>query len=219
MSATSVSSISSSLTSAAGTPSNGGASSAQEQQDRFLKLLVAQLNNQDPLHPLDNAQMTTQIAQINTVGGIEKVNQTLKGIADQFGAMQVLQGSSLLGHDVLIESNQMSNADGKATGVVDLADAADSVKVDILTPGGQVLDSFDLGPQAQGRHHFNWDSSKYTGTGAPQFRVAATQGTVAVAATLLGQDKVISVGSVGGQLSIQLQNRGNVTYGNVKAIL
>ena len=54
----------------------------QASQDRFLKLLVAQLNNQDPLNPMDNAQMTTQMAQINTVSGIQELNATLKGMAD-----------------------------------------------------------------------------------------------------------------------------------------
>jgi flagellar basal-body rod modification protein FlgD len=47
-------------------------------QDRFLKLLTTQLKNQDPLNPMDNAQMTSQLAQISTVDGIEKLNATLQ---------------------------------------------------------------------------------------------------------------------------------------------
>ena len=43
-------------------------------EDRFLKLLVAQMQNQDPLNPMDNAQVTSQMAQINTVSGIDKLN-------------------------------------------------------------------------------------------------------------------------------------------------
>ena len=76
-------------------------------QDRFLKLLVAQLNNQDPLNPMDNAQMTTQMAQINTVSGIQELNATLKGMAAQFGSMQTLQGTSLIGREALVESNKL----------------------------------------------------------------------------------------------------------------
>ena len=57
---------------------------ANASQDRFLKLLVAQLNNQDPMNPMDNAQMTSQMAQINTVSGIQQVNETLKSMATQF---------------------------------------------------------------------------------------------------------------------------------------
>ena len=58
-------------------PSNLNATTANDSaaaQDRFLKLLVAQLNNQDPMTPMDNAQMTSQIAQINTVTGIQQLN-------------------------------------------------------------------------------------------------------------------------------------------------
>jgi flagellar basal-body rod modification protein FlgD len=48
----------------------------EKNQDRFLKLLVSQLKNQDPLNPLDNAQVTTQLAQISTVTGLEQLNAT-----------------------------------------------------------------------------------------------------------------------------------------------
>ena len=53
-------------------------SATTEAQDRFLKLLTTQLKNQDPLNPMDNAQMTSQLAQISTVDGIEKLNATLQ---------------------------------------------------------------------------------------------------------------------------------------------
>jgi flagellar basal-body rod modification protein FlgD len=58
--------------------------------DRFLKLLVAQMQNQDPLNPMDNAQVTSQMAQINTVNGIERLNTTVQGLSGQFVQMQAL---------------------------------------------------------------------------------------------------------------------------------
>ena len=92
-------------------------------QDRFLKLLVAQLNNQDPMNPLDNAQMTSQIAQINTVTGIQQLNDTVKGLVSQFAAQQMLQGSAMVGHQVLAEGNTLSvdTESGQATEAFDLA--------------------------------------------------------------------------------------------------
>ena len=60
------------------TGGSGTVSDATAAQDRFLKLLVAQLNNQDPMNPMDNAQMTSQMAQINTVTGINKLNETIR---------------------------------------------------------------------------------------------------------------------------------------------
>ena len=74
-------------------------------QDRFLKLLVAQLNNQDPMNPLDNAQMTSQIAQINTVTGIQQLNQTMESMSAQFNSLQVMQGTALIGRNVMTEGS------------------------------------------------------------------------------------------------------------------
>ncbi|MDP1998960.1 MAG: flagellar hook capping FlgD N-terminal domain-containing protein [Rhodoferax sp.] len=195
------------------------ASDANASQDRFLKLLVAQLNNQDPMNPMDNAQMTSQMAQINTVTGIQQVNETLKNMAEQFTAMQVLQGSSMVGHNVLVEGNALTRIDGVASGAVELAGATDAVKLEILSPGGVVLETFNMGALPAGRHPFNWDASGYKGTGEPSFRVTASAGGKAVASTSFAQDKVVSVGSDNGALSVQLQGRGAVAYSSVKAIL
>jgi flagellar basal-body rod modification protein FlgD len=188
-------------------------------QDRFMTLLVAQLKNQDPMSPMDNAQMTSQMAQINTVTGIEKVNATLKSMASQFTAMQVLQGSSMVGRDVMVESNSLTRRDGLGGGAIDLSGKADSIKVDILSPGGQVLETFNMGALDAGRHYFDWDSSSYTGTGDPSFRVTATLAGQAVASTSLARDAVVSVSSENGAMTVQLQGRGPVAYDRIKAIL
>ena len=90
------------------------ATSTTATQDRFMTLLVAQLKNQDPMSPMDNAQMTSQMAQINTVTGIQQVNDTLKSMATQFTSLQVLQGSSMVGHNVLVASNTLSINSGVA---------------------------------------------------------------------------------------------------------
>ena len=76
------------------TDATKGESTTEEAQNRFLKLLVTQLRNQDPLNPLDNAQMTSQLAQMSTVSGIEKLNTTLTGLVDSFGNSQAMQASA-----------------------------------------------------------------------------------------------------------------------------
>ena len=208
---------------AASTSTLGGtsttASTTDAAQDRFLKLLVAQLNNQDPMNPMDNAQMTSQMAQINTVTGIQQVNDTLKSMAEQFTAMQVLQGSSMVGHDVLIEGNALVRNDGVASGAIDLTGNADAVKVNIVSPAGQVLDIINLGALGAGRHSFDWDASNYQSTGEPTFSVTATQGGKAVGFSTLTRDKVVSVGSDAGAMTVQLRDHGAAAYTSVKAIL
>jgi flagellar basal-body rod modification protein FlgD len=192
---------------------------ASASQDRFLKLLVAQLNNQDPMNPLDNAQMTSQIAQINTVSGIQQVNETLKSMSDQFASLQVLQGSSMVGRNVLVEGAKLNIQDGKAAGAIDLTARAESVKIDIVSPGGTVLDTLNLGAKEGGRHAFTWDASKYSGTGSPSYRVTATTGGQNVASTSMVQDKVTSVGSENGAMLVQLANNAAVGYSKIKSLL
>ena len=194
-------------------------SAMDEAQDMFLTLLVAQLNNQDPMNPMDNAEMTSQMAQINTVTGIQQVNDTLKSMADQFAAMQVIQGSNMVGHDVLIDGNTLTVQDGKAGGAIDLSAQAESVKVEILSPGGLVLDTLNLGALDAGRHNFEWDASKYTESGSPTFKVTATLGGKTIDSTSMARASVSSVSSDAGVMKVQLANGTSIAYTSVKAIL
>jgi flagellar basal-body rod modification protein FlgD len=205
----------------AATATSASGTDAASMQDRFLKLLVAQIHNQDPMSPMDNAQMTTQMAQINTVNGIQQLNQTLTSMAAQFNTLQVLQGTSMVGQNVLTTGATLSGdpSTGLAGAAFDLASAADKVTVDVLDPNGQVLDSVDMGSLAQGRHGFDWDTSRYQGAGSPTYRVTATLGTKAVSADLLVREKVLSVGTANGAMSIGLQSGRSVGYSNIAAIL
>jgi flagellar basal-body rod modification protein FlgD len=198
---------------------SAGQTSADAQQDRFLKLLVAQLNNQDPMNPMDNAQMTSQMAQINTVSGIQQLNETMKSMASQFTSMQVMQGAGMIGHGVMLESNTLSIDAGKARGAIDLQGDASNVSVQILSPGGQVLDTLNLGAATAGRHTFEWDASGYTDTASPSFKIVATSGKQTVAATALAQDTITSIGTSGGTMSVQLKGRAAVGYDAIQAIL
>ena len=193
--------------------------SADAQSDRFLKLLVAQLNNQDPMNPMDNAQMTSQMAQINTVTGITQLNDTIKTMASQFTSMQVLQGSSLVGREVLTSGRNISINAGVGKAAFELSGNADKVTVQVLSPGGQVLDTLNLGAQTTGRHNFDWNASKYTGSGSPIFNVVATQGTTSVTATPLSRGTVESISNDSGTMSLTLKGGTMVAYDAIKTIL
>ena len=189
-------------------------------QDRFLKLLVAQLNNQDPMNPLDNAQMTSQIAQINTVTGIQQLNQTMQSMAEQFNSLQVMQGTALIGRNVLTEGSSLAVADKVGKGGIELPLAATNVKIEVTTAGGQVLDTIDLGAKAAGRHTFDWDASKYTGaTDALQFRIKAVNGSTTLSSTPLALSKVTAAGAEDGQLKLTLANGKSISYSQIKALV
>lgn len=205
-----------------GTGSSSGSSSAAaaatEASDRFLKLLVTQMQNQDPLNPMDNAQVTTQMAQISTVSGIDKLNTTVSGLNGQFLQMQALQGASLVGRDVWIEGTKLQvGADGKGEAAYNLSGAADKVKVEVLNGAGTVVDTLDLGAETSGRHSFTWDNAKGLDASGFTFRVTATSGAAAVNSTPLMLDTVESVGIDGDTLTLALTKSGDVPYAKVLA--
>jgi flagellar basal-body rod modification protein FlgD len=187
-------------------------------QDRFLKLLVAQLNNQDPMNPMDNAQMTSQIAQINTVTGIQQLNDTVKGLVSQFSAQQMLHGAAMLGHDVLMPGSTLNIENGVAKGAIDLASSSDNVTINIFSPGGQLLESLNLGAKAEGRHTFEWDASAYQGQ-TVKFTVAASAGNQGVTSTPLISSSIESISNDNGLMKLNLKGGTSVSYNDVTAIL
>jgi len=172
-------------------------SEAKDASDRFLTLLVTQLRNQDPLNPLDNAQVTTQLAQLSTVSGINKLNDTLTALAASMSASQTLQAAGIVGHNVLVPGNQMQLADGTAAGGFTLAQGADHVVVTIADASGARVRQLDLGAMAGGTHVFAWDGNTDAGAvaddGVYTVDVAATAGGNVVPADALSSARVIGL--------------------------
>ena len=199
------------------TGSTNSVSDATEAQDRFLKLLVAQLNNQDPMNPMDNAQMTSQMAQINTVTGINKLNETMSSMVSQLLSTQILQSASMVGHNVLMAGNTLTIQNKVAAGAVELGASADSVTVEISSPGGQVLGTFDMGAKNAGRHEFTWDASAYEGQ-TVKLSVKASIGGKSVSASPMTVETIESVSNESGVLKLNLANGNSVSYTDVAAI-
>jgi flagellar basal-body rod modification protein FlgD len=196
---------------------------AQDIQDRFLKLLVTQLQNQDPLNPMDNAQITSQMAQLSEVSGIEKLNETLNSLSQS----QASQAASLIGRNVVAPGsfiNLVSN-NGVTGGVagVELPADADNVTVTIVDSNNQVVKTLQLGKQAAGDQLFTWDGTTDAGGTAPaggySFSVAATSAGSTITPVSLSAGTVDSIlmTSSGPQLSVS--GLGNLDMSAVKEIL
>ncbi|MCX7178553.1 MAG: flagellar hook assembly protein FlgD, partial [Proteobacteria bacterium] len=132
-------------------------------EDRFLKLLVTQLKNQDPLNPLDNAQVTSQMAQISTVSGIDKLNATLQALSASMTPNQTLQAATMIGHGVLVAGSGMDLKAGVGLGGFELASAAESNKVSVTDASGALVSTIDLGAQPAGIVKFQWDGKDSAG--------------------------------------------------------
>lgn len=209
-------------TGALGTLTSATGSSADSEQ-RFLKLLVTQLNNQDPLNPLDNAQLTSQLAQMSTVSGIEKLNGAFQSLLAQSGSSQVLQSASLIGRTVLVPGNELALKQGVAAPfAVDVTGAADSVNVTITNAAGEAVRSYDLGALPPGVRTLSWDGLGDEGVpvaeGSYTLNVGALGGASAVAATALTYANVSSVAQGAAGVSLDLESGRKVSLGDVRLI-
>jgi flagellar basal-body rod modification protein FlgD len=222
-SATSASDLFASINSTNAKNSGEATSTNQAAEDRFLKLLVTQLKNQDPLNPMDNAQMTSQLAQINTVSGIEKLNTTLTSLSDTFTSGQAMQAAGLVGKGVLVAGSQLALANGQAYGGVSLSGAADQVRLQILNASGAVVQTQDLGARDAGNFSFAWDGMNDAGAAVPngnyRFVVEATRGGEKVASDPLQVGTVSAVVRSKNGFLLDLGALGTVDFKNVQQIL
>ena len=114
--------------------------SASGMEDRFLTLLVTQMQNQDPLNPMQNAELTSQLAQINTVKGVATLNATLEKLLGSYSDALSMQSASLVGKNVLAAGNKLPLGANGAIGGVNLAGAADQVTITISNAQGVKVD-------------------------------------------------------------------------------
>ena len=208
--------------------------SVQADTDKFMTLLVTQLKNQDPLNPLDNAQVTSQLAQLSTVTGVNKLNATLESLKSSYQSAEAMQATNLIGHGVLVEGNKLGLNDGKAILGVELASAADKVQVVITsTTTGKEVATIELGPQEAGVVPIAWDGvpdpTKVDANGKPvtlpngsyTYKVVAMRGGEELKdAKALAFDSVSSVttNSKDG-IKLNLPVKGAVTMADIKQVL
>lgn len=191
-------------------------------QDQFLKLLVAQMQNQDPMNPMDNAQITSQMAQISTVNGIDSLNATMSNLSTSFLSGQSMQAANLIGHTVLAPATSINLSNGQAVGAVDLSGNADDVQVSIQDNLGNMIQKIDLGAQKAGTIPFTWDGSGANGQaqadGTYKISVAATQGSATVQASTLGAGQVQSVALNSDGATLSVSGIGSVSTSQVAQI-
>ncbi|WP_312949028.1 flagellar hook assembly protein FlgD [Superficieibacter sp.] len=198
--------------------------SASDLQSSFLTLLVAQLKNQDPTNPLQNNELTTQLAQISTVSGIEKLNTTLGSISGQIDSSQSLQASTLIGHGVMIPGTTVLSGNKTTTPFgVELQQAADKVTATITDKSGKVVNTIDIGNLTAGVHTFSWDGTMTDGTAAPEgsynVSIAASNGATQLVAQPLQFALVQGITRSDKGNTLDLGTYGTTTLDEVRQII
>jgi flagellar basal-body rod modification protein FlgD len=166
------------------------------------------MKNQDPLNPMDNAQVTSQMAQLSTVSGIDKVNSTLKALTDSLSAGQAMSATGMIGHGALVPGSSMDLHQGQAVAGVNLEQGADSLKVLIKDGANNVVRTIQLGAQKPGVVPVAWDGvddqGKEMADGAYKISAEAVTGdkTTPAATLSFGMVNGVAPGSAGTKLDV-----------------
>ncbi|WNL38869.1 flagellar hook assembly protein FlgD [Halomonas sp. PAMB 3232] len=227
------SSVINSINGANGSRPNLSASQSQEMRDSFMTLLITQLQNQDPMNPMDNSEMTSQLAQINTVSGIEQLNDTLNGITQQMDAGRALQAAGLIDKSVLVPGNNVKvgvNDEGITYATpfgIELDSPAEQVVATVTGKSGEVLYTRELGPVNAGVESFSWGGMTNDNVAVPagvysvNFRATNADGELLESRALnYALVHGVSPGAKGSDVRLDLGAvYGQVTLDQIKQIL
>jgi len=230
----SVSDVSSTDSSAAAAALAGAQTNnlVSDTQNQFLTLLVTQLQNQDPLNPMDNSEVTSQIAQLSTVNGIQQLNNTLLALSGQMDMSQSLQAANLIGKDILYPGGKISlgSAPGDPSAKtatpfgVDLMAGTATTTVSIADASGKVVRKMDLGSLPTGVYPLSWDGLDDAGApvpdGAYTLQVAAADAKgQPVSAQALTSGHISSVGYTTEGLKLNLALGDKISLLDVRQVM
>ena len=194
-------------------------------QAEFLKLMTAQLKNQDPSSPMDSSQFLSQMAQFGTVNGIQELQNSFSSLSTAMQSSQALQASTLVGHSGLVTSSAGAlGSDGAITGAVDLPSSVQNLRVNITGPNGELVKQLSLGIRPAGMNEFTWDGIKDDGTRAAPGTysieaVGNVGGTATSFSTLVSANiESVTLGKGGAASTVQLTGLGPVSISDIKQI-
>ena len=191
---------------------------------RFLTLLTTQLKNQDPLSPMENAEVTSQLAQMSTVDGIERLNSMFKAFLEGQSANDSMQAAALVGRGVLVEGKHLALTEAGAIGGFELDGAADKVVLSIKDAAGLVVKQIQIDDLDAGSQNFVWDGTANDGA-----RAADGVYSLELSATTLDGEKItgrtLEFGAVTSVIrgpkgtDFQVGSLGVFKYDDIKQIL
>ncbi|MAG67602.1 flagellar hook assembly protein FlgD [Pseudomonas sp.] len=195
-------------------------------KDQFLELLVAQMNNQDPLSPQENGEFIAQLAQFSTVEGIGNLNTSMESLLSGYQSSQALQASSLVGRTVIVPADQaVVDTEAGLEGQLALQKNSTNVFVNIYDDAGSLVKTINLGSQEAGMHDFTWDGTDASGNLAEPGiytveAMASIDGKNTQMATLLPANvDSVSLGAGGsGEMLLNVAGLGSISLSNVYAI-
>jgi len=195
-------------------------------QEDFLKLMVTQLNNQDPMSPMENGDFLGQIAQFSTVSGIGDLQASFSDFASSISNDQALQAANLVGRRVSVPlQSGVLNAGGSIDGELTLPASSPDVSINITDQNGQLIKTISLGSQTAGPVPFSWDGNLADGSAAaPGAYNISAQARIdgqnfELDTQVLADVESVTLGGLGKSLQLNLSGLGSVPFTDISRIL
>ncbi|HSX70064.1 flagellar hook assembly protein FlgD [Pseudomonas subflava] len=194
-------------------------------KDQFLQLLVAQMNNQNPLDPQTNSEFVAQLAQFSTVEGIDNLNTSFENMLASTQSSQALQASSLVGRKVIVTTNKaLVDTSEPLKGSVAVTQSTDNLYVNIYDSKGNQVNRISLGAAPAGNIGFTWDGKDADGKVLPEgvykfeAQVQVEGKTVAMDTALPANVDSVTLGQNGGEMLLNLAGLGSIPLSKVQVV-
>jgi flagellar basal-body rod modification protein FlgD len=214
------------ITSAASSASasSTGGSAADLGIDDFLTLLTTQLQNQDPLNPMDSTEFVAQLAQFGTVSGIQSMQDSLETLSSSLRSSQMLSGASLVGHEVTMQASSAKYSGSDINGSFEVPEGTSTVTLYVKDSSGQVVRQASV-QATSGTQSFTWDGTDNDGVavdaGTYTFEAIGTAGSTHESLSILLNAHVnsVSLGADGTSLTVNTSELGAVALSDVREII
>lgn len=201
-----------------------GKSIEELNQEDFFNLMIEQFQNQDPFEPMDSEKVMGQMTQFTTANGVSELQKSFEEFANKMTQDQALRAGSLVGRDVLVESDTMRLNESGLSGVAELSENTGNLSIEIQDSAGQTVRTMDMGQQDSGDVPFQWNGISDDGEQLPpgdyQVKARAGSGDNATAVDTLASAQVNSVSLEGDGKSprLNLAGVGEVSLDSVRQI-
>lgn len=188
------------------------ANSASSLQNEFITLMVAQIQNQDPLNPLDGTEYVSQLAQFSQVQSTENMSTLMQNSMVLLDNMQVLSTASLVGQTVYVSGNEVELAEGAQKGRIELAHSSSQVNVVVEDEFGQKT-KVPLGAHPAGDVDFTINPEELgLKPGKYSISVEVQDGQAQPNLLLAGEVQQVRIPSTGGAAMVNVAGVGNVPF-------
>ncbi len=191
----------------------------------FLTLMTTQLKNQDPMKPLEGTEFVAQLAQFGAVSGIQGMQASIESLSNSLRSTQVLNGTTLVGHDVLAAADSFTLTQGvDVSGEIDVPYGTSSLQIRITDSTGALVREINVVPK-DGVNEFSWDGTYANGAAAPSgnydIEAIATVGSERGSLEVLMSGRVssVTIDSTGTGLTLNTGALGPLSMNNIRRVM